>query len=155
MTNRDGKLIGDLMVACLAPAAGVAAGRADCITAGATGNIRRQECFVVFASGIAERYCERWFDQHLPDDSSVRYRTLGWEMCGLSIAGPNSRELLSRVSDADVSGHGMCFMSFREIDLGLAPVWCGRLSYTGDLGYELWIEVDPLWRTGCYAAMLS
>ena len=69
----------------------------------------------------------------------MSYVTLGPEMCGLAIAGPASRALLAEVTEADVSAHGMRFMAFCEIDVGLAPVWCGRISFTGDLGYELWM----------------
>ena len=109
------------------------------MTGGATGNVRGGERFVLFGSGIAERHYERWFDARLPADGSVQYRTLGAEMCGLAIAGPSSRALLSEVTDADVSAHGTRFMAFAEIEAGLAPVWCGRISFTGDLGYELWM----------------
>ena len=44
-----------------------------------------------------------------------------------------------RRSLTDVSAHGMRFMAFGEMDVGLAPVWCGRISFTRDLGYELWM----------------
>ena len=94
---------------------------------------------MLFGSGIAERDYERWFDALLPDDGSVLYRTLGVEMCGLVIAGPAARALLADVTDSDVSAHGMRFMAFTEMDVGLAPVWCGRINFTGDLGYELWM----------------
>ena len=139
MTNPAGNLIGDLTVATLGPAVGAADGPDTTITGGATGNIRDGEEFILFGSGIAERYYERWFDQHLPADGSVRYDTLGFEMCGLSIAGPNARALLEAVTDADVSQNGMRFMAFKEINIGLAPVWCGRVTFTGDLGYEFWM----------------
>ena len=142
MTNRAGNLVGDLTVACLAAAPGRAEGPAGTVVGGVTGvtgNVRHGERFVLFGSGVAERYYERWFDAHLPDDGSVSYVTLGPEMCGLAIAGPASRALLAEVTDADVSAHGMRFMAFCEIDVGLAPVWCGRISFTGDLGYELWM----------------
>ena len=139
MTNPAGNLVGDLTVACLPGAPGRADGPAATVVGGATGNVRDGEQFVVFGSGVAERYYERWFDAHLPDDGSVQYRTLGAEMCGLAIAGPASRALLAEVTDADVSAHGMRFMAFGEIEAGLAPVWCGRISFTGDLGYELWM----------------
>ncbi|MEO0492696.1 MAG: FAD-dependent oxidoreductase, partial [Actinomycetota bacterium] len=139
MTNPAGNLIGDLTVATLGAASGEAEGPDATITGGATGNIRDGEEFVLFGSGIAERYYERWFDQHLPDDGSVRYDTLGFEMCGLSIAGPNARALLEKITDADVSQNGMRFMAFKEISIGLAPVWCGRVTFTGDLGYEFWM----------------
>ncbi|MDE0065851.1 MAG: FAD-dependent oxidoreductase [Acidimicrobiaceae bacterium] len=139
MTNEKGNLIGDLTVACLGAAPGRSEGPEDTIVGGTTGNMRGEERFVVFGSGIAERYYERWFHQQLPADGSVEIDTLGAEMCGLSIAGPNSRLLLEKLTDADVSAHGMRFMAFTEMNIGLAPVWCGRVSYTGDLGYEFWM----------------
>ena len=139
MTNPAGNLIGDLTVATLGAATGAAEGPASTITGGATGNTRDGEEFVLFGSGIAERYYERWFDQHLPADASVRYETLGFEMAGLSIAGPNARAVLEKLTDADVSQNGMRFMAFTEINIGLAPVWCGRVTFTGDLGYEFWM----------------
>lgn len=139
MTNPAGNLIGDLTVATLGAATGAAEGPASTITGGATGNTRDREEFVLFGSGIAERYYERWFDQQLPTDGSVRCETLGFETAGLSIAGPNARAVLEKLTDADVSQNGMRFMAFTEINIGLAPVWCGRVTFTGDLGYEFWM----------------
>ncbi|NDH10596.1 MAG: FAD-dependent oxidoreductase, partial [Actinobacteria bacterium] len=107
MTNPAGNLIGDLTVATLGAATGAAEGPASTITGGATGNTRDGEEFVLFGSGIAERYYERWFDQHLPADGSVRYETLGFEMAGLSIAGPNARAVLEKLTDADGDGFGL------------------------------------------------
>ncbi|MEM7091837.1 MAG: FAD-dependent oxidoreductase [Actinomycetota bacterium] len=139
MTNEAGKLIGDLTVAAVEPAVGVAEGPKATVTGGATQNTAQDDRFFVFGSGIAERYYERWFDQHLPGDGSVQYRTWGWEMCGLSIAGPKSRELLGRVTSHDVSKENFRFMEFRELEIGWAKVWCGRVTYSGDLGYEFWM----------------
>jgi len=139
MTNSSGRLVGDLTVAALGPAAGLAEGPLSTLTGGATGNVRHDESFLVFGSGVAERYYERWFGGLLPADGTVRFETLGAELCGLSIAGPNSRALLEKVTDADVSQAGMRFMAFAEINVGLAPVLCGRLTFSGDLGYELWM----------------
>ncbi len=68
------------------------------------------------------------------------------ELCGLSVAGPGSRALLEPLSEADVLAHGMGFMSFVESTVGAAPVWCGRVSFSGDLGYELWMPA----RYQCY-----
>ena len=141
MTNHAGWLIGDLTVAALGAASGRRDGPAGTVTGGATANTRAAgESFVIFGSGVAERYYERWFDQHLPADGSVRYSTLGAETCGLAVAGPGARALLADVTSADVSAQGMAFMDFTEISVGLAPVWCGRISFTGDLGFELWMQ---------------
>ena len=139
MTNEKGNIIGDLTVACLGAAPGRAEGPETTVVGGTTGNVRSNEQFVVFGSGIAERYYQRWFCEQMPASGAVSIHTLGAEMCGLSIAGPNSRAVLAKLTDADVSAHGMRFMAFTELNIGFAPVWCGRVSYTGDLGYEFWM----------------
>lgn len=146
MCNEQGNLTGDLTIACLPTAGGAPDGPVESVTGGATANAAERERFIVFGSGIAERYYERWFDAHLArwDGGSAWYRTLGTQMCGVAIAGPNSRTLLSEVTDADVSNETMRFASFTGIDVGWSRVWCGRLSYSGDLGYELWMDAGQL-----------
>ena len=121
MLKEDGKLIGDFSLA-----------KAD------------DERFYIFGSGAAENYHMRWFEQHLPDDGSVKVHAFGLEMCGLSIAGPNSQKLLAKLTDADVSTSALPFMSFREMDLGLVPAKLARVSFTGDLGYEIWVKAEYL-----------
>jgi dimethylglycine dehydrogenase len=86
----------------------------------------------------------RWFEAHLPRDGSVAVRPLAFELAGLSIAGPRSRELLAKLTDEDVSNAAMPFMAFREMDMGLVPAKVGRVSFTGDLGYEIWVRSDYL-----------
>jgi len=153
LVNAKGKLAGDLTIACLAPANGTPEGPATASTGGATQNMRSEESFLLFGSGIAERYYQRWFDQHLPTDGSVHYRALGLGLCGLSIAGPNSRELLARLTDTDVSNDQFRFMDFRRLDIGHAPTWCGRVSFTGDLGYEIWME--PGYQRRVFSELIS
>jgi dimethylglycine dehydrogenase len=84
----------------------------------------------------------RWFERHLPEDGSVSIRPLGMELVGLSIAGPKSRELLSRLTDDDVSGESFRFLDFRETHLASVPVLVNRVTYTGDLGYEIWVKPE-------------
>lgn len=84
----------------------------------------------------------RWFEQHLPADGSVRVRARGAGLTGLAIAGPNARKLLEKVTGADVSNAAFPFMAIRKMHIGMAPALVGRVSYTGDLGYELWIEPE-------------
>ncbi len=123
MLNEAGKLIGDFTVA-----------KAD------------DERFYVFGSGVAENYHMRWFTQHLPEDGSVVVRAFGTTLCGLSIAGPKSRELLSRLTHEDVSNAAFPFLTYREMDIGLVPARVGRITFTGDLGYEIWVPADYLTR---------
>ncbi len=121
MLNEAGKLIGDFTVA-----------KAD------------DERFYIFGSGPAENYHMRWFEAHLPKDGSVSVRPLTVELAGLSIAGPRARDLLAKLTDADVSNEAFPFMTFREMDLGVVPAKVGRVSFTGDLGYEIWVRSDYL-----------
>jgi len=121
MLNEAGKLIGDFTVTKAA-----------------------DERFYIFGSGPAENYHMRWFEAHLPKDGGVEVRPLSFELGGLSIAGPKSRDLLARLTDQDVSNAAMPFMAFREMDLGLVPAKVGRVSFTGDLGYEIWMRSDYL-----------
>lgn len=117
MLKHDGRLIGDFTLAHLAP-----------------------ERFLVIGSGIAEDYHMRWFQQHLPGDASVAVTAHGTGLVGLAIAGPRSRDLLAVVTHADVSAQAFRFMDIRRMDIGMAAAWVGRVSYTGDLGYEIWCE---------------
>jgi dimethylglycine dehydrogenase len=133
MLNERGKLIGDFTVA----------------NAGG-------DRYFVFGSGAAEVYHMRWFEQHLPADGSVRIAALGARLSGLSIAGPRARDVLQALTDEDVSAEAFRFMDFRpRMDVGMVPAMVGRLSYTGDLGYEIWVEpefqvalFEALWRAG-------
>ena len=118
MLNRGGKLIGDFTVAKLG-----------------------DERFMVFGSGIAEAYHMRWFEAHLPDQG-VAIRPLGLDLVGFAIAGPRSRELLARVTAADVGAQAFPFMAIREMDLGMVPALVGRISFTGELGYEIWVRPE-------------
>ncbi len=125
LLNPHGRLLGDVTVACLPP-------DAHDLADGAT------ERFVVFGSGAAERHYERWFDAHLPGDGTVRYDSRGPDRCGVSIAGPAARDLLASVTTADVSPDGFGFLDIRRIEVGTVPVLAGRITFTGDLGWELW-----------------
>jgi dimethylglycine dehydrogenase len=147
MTNERGKLIGDLTLACLPPAIGDPEGPSSTVTGGASANDQHGERFLMFGSGIAERCYQRYFDQQITvwqDDGNeqVSYTTAGYEMCGLSIAGPRSRELLERLTHQDVSADAFGFMDFHRLDLGMVSVLCGRVTFTGDLGYEFWMPAS-------------
>ncbi len=77
----------------------------------------------------------RWFNDHL--EEGVTVRDLSDAVVGFSLSGPRSRELLSRVTSDDVSSGAMPFMSCRPMDVGLIRARVGRISVTGELGYEI------------------
>lgn len=101
-----------------------------------------EEDFFLFGSQAAETHHSRWFGHHLPADGSIAFEVLGLALVGLSLAGPHARDVLANVTDEDVSGESLRFMDFRQIDVGMIPAWVGRLSYSGDLGYELWVAPE-------------
>ena len=94
---------------------------------------------MIWGSSAAAKYHMRWFEKHLPDDRSVRIHRFDQTLVGLSIAGPNSQALLQKLVDVDVSS-AFRFMDFREMAVGGAPCMVNRITYTGDLGYEIWMQ---------------
>jgi dimethylglycine dehydrogenase len=121
MLNERGKLIGDFTIARAAPG-----------------------CFLVWGSSQAQIHHLRWFERHLPADGSVVVRRFGMQLVGLSLAGPRSRELLARLTDEDVSNSALRFMEHRAFDIANVPAMINRLTYTGDLGYEIWVAPEYL-----------
>lgn len=131
MLSPAGKLIGDFTVAALSD------GPRDTNADRTDG-----ESFLIFGSGVAEAYHLRWFGARLPGDRSVTIRALGPELCGLAIAGPNARALLASVTDDDVGAESFGFLDVRPVHVGMHRCLVGRISYTGDLGYELWMPAS-------------
>ena len=80
----------------------------------------------------------RWFLAHLPE-KGVTLENVSKSRIGFQIAGPKARELLSRVTRADVSNEAQPFLSARQIEVGLSPAIVCRVTYTGDLGYEIYV----------------
>ena len=107
----------------------------------------------LFGSLAAEVHHSRWFIAHLPTDGSVRFEVLGLRLVGLAIAGPHARELLGRITDADLATEAVRFMDMRRIDLGAIPALVGRLSYTGELGFELWVA--PEYQRALFDALMA
>ena len=140
MTNPAGNLAGDLTVACLA----AAPGRAEGPGGHGRGRGDRQRaprravrgvrlgCGRALLRALVRRPPAGGRLGELPDAGGGDVRPGHRRSCVEGAAGGSH-------PDADVSAHGMRFMAFGEMDVGLAPVWCGRISFTGDLGYELWM----------------
>jgi dimethylglycine dehydrogenase len=130
MLNPQGKLIGDFTIAKLADGE-----------------------FMMWGSSQAQVYHMRWFEQHLPADGSVQIEALGMKLIGLSIAGPKARDVLMGLSDEDVSNAAFKFMDSRYMTIGNVPALVNRISYTGDLGYEIWVAPEYQYRL--YQAIMT
>lgn len=77
----------------------------------------------------------RWFNDHLSD--RVQVRDISDAVVGFSLSGPNSRDVLEQATASDVSASALPFMGCQHIDVGLIRAKVGRLSVTGELGYEI------------------
>ena len=119
MLNENGKLIGDFTIAKAS-----------------------ENRFLIFGSLSATKYHMRWFEKHSKFYKSLKIKRFDMTLHGLSIAGPNSRKVLQKLVDEDISNSKFQFMSFREMDVNGAPCMINRLSYSGDLGYEIWMAPE-------------
>jgi dimethylglycine dehydrogenase len=118
MLNERGKLIGDFTMC----------------------RVAADHVFLV-GTYAAETYYMRWFERHMPA-SGVSVRPCAMEYVGLSVAGPHSRALLQSLVRDDLSTAAFPFMSFRRMEIGMVPGYVGRVSFTGDLGFEIWVTTD-------------
>jgi dimethylglycine dehydrogenase len=92
----------------------------------------------------------RWFTEHLPEHG-VTIRNLSDDWMGFAISGPQSRELMSHLTSADVDNASFPFLSCAEMEVGMAPAIVARLSLTGELGYE--VNVPVAYQRGLYGAL--
>ncbi|QEW20666.1 Aminomethyltransferase [Marinibacterium anthonyi] len=117
---------------CLTPLIGKRGGIAGDFTVARLADDR----FQITGSGMAERYHMRFFNQvPLPDDTTFRSTTDA--TCGFNVAGPLSRDLLQPLTDTSLATADFPFFRARQITLAGIPVTAIRVSFTGDLGWEL------------------
>jgi dimethylglycine dehydrogenase len=114
MLSPKGKLMGDFSVARLG-----------------------ESRFILVGSGGAIAFHSRWFNQHLPDSGvDLINRSDDWP--GFGISGPRANDVLAKLSDQDVSTQAFRFFAVRELDLAGIPAIVARVSFTGELGYEIY-----------------
>ena len=130
MLNHGGKLIGDFTIAKASP-----------------------ERFMMWGSSQAQVHHMRWFESLLPADGSVRVTQFDMGLIGLSIAGPHSRKVLEQLTDEDVSMNAFRFLDHRSFDIANVPAIINRVTYTGDLGYEIWVA--PEYQRRLYDAIIE
>ena len=97
--------------------------------------------FWVVASDTAHRHVYTWMKRHIGDHHVfVNDVTSGYAQ--INIQGPRSRELMQKVTRADLSNEAFPFRAARTIDIGYARLLCVRITYLGELGYELYIPTE-------------
>ncbi|WP_299416799.1 FAD-dependent oxidoreductase [uncultured Sulfitobacter sp.] len=123
MLSPKGRLIGDFTISCLG-----------------------DELFQLTASYGAQAYHSRWFAQNMMEGVTVE--NISDRRTGFQIAGPKAREVLQACTLDDVSQ--MKFLDVRPMTIGMTNCLVQRVSYTGDLGYEIYCDAmaqRQLWRT--------
>ncbi len=118
MLSPKGKLAGDLTVGCL-----------------------DSENFMIFGSGAAQEMHRRWFEKYL-GGFEVIYTNESSNLHGIGISGPNSRELLSRITRDDVSAQALKFRDIRRTFVAGVPAILARLSFSGELGFEIYVAPE-------------
>ena len=121
MMTEKGRLYGDLTVACLA-----------------------EGHFMLFGSGAMQDAHSRFWAQTLPEGVTHKNQTGGWH--GMAISGPKSRELLQHITRDDVSADVFKFRDTRQTFVGGVPVILNRISFSGELGYEIYCRPQYLIR---------
>ena len=127
MLKENGKLMGDLTISRLA-----------------------DDRFWIVASYYLQEWHMRWFNEHLPA-SGVTIKNLSDEWMGFALSGPNSREIISQLVNADMSNQSFAFLTCREMDVVGTNAMVARISLTGELGYEINVPVSH--QSALYAAL--
>jgi dimethylglycine dehydrogenase len=93
--------------------------------------------YYVVSAAATESHDLAWIERHLPGDGSVQLENVTSAYGVLTVAGPRSRELMQRVSSSDFSREAFPFFRARRVELGRARALAVRVSYVGELGWEL------------------
>jgi glycine cleavage system aminomethyltransferase T/glycine/D-amino acid oxidase-like deaminating enzyme len=114
-----------------------------------------EDSFRVVTGGSQGGIDGKWFRDNLPEDGSVDLEDKTSSLCTVGVWGPRARLLLESVTSDDVSNKGFPFGTARQIEIGPVPVWALRISYVGELGWELYAPMeqgqllwDILWKAG-------
>ena len=114
-----------------------------------------EERFLVVTGGAMGLHDLDWIRSHLPGDRSVSAADVSSGRCCIGLWGPRARELLSMVCEDDVSDGGFPYMTARPITVGEVPALALRISYVGELGWEIYASAehglrlwDTLWEAG-------
>jgi len=83
-----------------------------------------------------------WLRKHLPDDASVTVQDITDSLACFGLWGPRAREILATVCDADLTNDGFPYMTWRRIEVARVGCWAARVTYVGELGWELYPDAE-------------
>ena len=118
------------------------------------GRIAEDRFFLVVGTAFGLR-ASWWIKNHMPADGSVSFKDVTSAYAVINVAGPKSRELLQKVAAADLGHKAFPFSTLKSFMVGYAPVTAFRITYVGEIGYELYIPTEfachvyeTLWEAG-------
>ncbi|HEY73833.1 MAG TPA: FAD-dependent oxidoreductase [Thermoflexia bacterium] len=101
-----------------------------------------EDQYLVLTGDATITAVQAWLKRNIPPDAHVCVTNITSAYSVLNVQGPKSRDLLSRVTNADMSNEAFPFLTLQEIDIGYALVLALRVSYVGELGWELYIPTE-------------
>jgi glycine cleavage system aminomethyltransferase T/glycine/D-amino acid oxidase-like deaminating enzyme len=109
-----------------------------------------EERFGIVTGTAFGNHDREWMRRHLPADGSVRIADVTSQWACFGVWGPRARDVLAPITPADLSNEAFPYMTLREITVGAVPVRALRVTYVGELGWELYCPTEyglGLWRT--------
>ena len=104
---------------------------------------RAVDDYLVVATDTAQRRVETILRRQVAElGANATVTDVSGGIAQINVQGPRSRELLQSLTTADLSNQAFPFRTAREIELGFARVWCARITYVGELGYELFVASE-------------
>jgi len=100
------------------------------------------ERYLVVVTDTMVRHAETWLKRHIPAEAHAAVTDVTSAYGQLNVQGPAARALLQKLTSVDLSNGAFPFRTAREIDVGFARVLCIRITYVGELGYELYIPAE-------------
>ena len=101
-----------------------------------------EDQFLIISSDATYNQTRNWLKQHIPPEAHAFITDVTSGYAHLNIQGPNSRKLLSRLTHADLSNEAFPYLAAQEIDLHYAKVLTLRITYQGELGWELYLPPE-------------
>jgi len=108
------------------------------------------EHYRVITGGAVAGSDRAWFKQHIPEDAHVNLVDRSDSLCTLGVWGPDARAVLQEVTEEDVSHEAFAPYTAQDVTVGETDAWAMRLSYVGELGWEIYAPMSKgrrLWNT--------
>jgi glycine cleavage system aminomethyltransferase T/glycine/D-amino acid oxidase-like deaminating enzyme len=101
-----------------------------------------EERYLVVVTDTMVRHAETWLKRHIPAEAHAVVTDVTSAYGQLNVQGPAARALLQKLTSVDLSNSAFPFRTAREIDVGFARMLCIRITYVGELGYELYAPAE-------------